>query len=153
MLFRSGTSLKNEQESDSERHNEDNNVGVDESKLTRSLADFEELVKTTNIVQKDVEVKLGKRNVKIPEELINGEGAGERVDIKEVKDEAEECRVKLYDPSARNPKFCGAELTFAYELVVLSRHVHPSVALFARTLLGRQFIRYTGNPIDRKSVV
>ena len=65
-------------------------------------------------------------------------------DVKEVK---QELRITEYDMHARNPSYCGAELTVAYELISLEQHYHPSVALFAKTLLGRQFIKYDGNPL------
>lgn len=40
-----------------------------------------------------------------------------------------------YDPEARNPLFANAEKGLPFELALLARHFHPSVALFASTLL------------------
>ncbi|NWW35631.1 CEBPZ protein, partial [Panurus biarmicus] len=40
-----------------------------------------------------------------------------------------------YDPMHRSPLYCGAERTSLWELKKLSEHFHPSVALFARTIL------------------
>uniref|UniRef100_A0A8C2EAD6 CCAAT/enhancer-binding protein zeta n=1 Tax=Cyprinus carpio TaxID=7962 RepID=A0A8C2EAD6_CYPCA len=40
-----------------------------------------------------------------------------------------------YDPMNRNPLYCGADHTALWELQKLSFHFHPSVALFAKTLL------------------
>ncbi|CAM9132955.1 unnamed protein product [Lampetra planeri] len=40
-----------------------------------------------------------------------------------------------YDPLHRNPLFCGAERSTLWELRRLALHFHPSVSLFANTLL------------------
>ncbi|KFO85758.1 CCAAT/enhancer-binding protein zeta, partial [Buceros rhinoceros silvestris] len=40
-----------------------------------------------------------------------------------------------YDPMHRSPLYCGAESTSLWELKKLSEHFHPSVALFAKTIL------------------
>ncbi|KFP25495.1 CCAAT/enhancer-binding protein zeta, partial [Colius striatus] len=40
-----------------------------------------------------------------------------------------------YDPMHRSPLYCGAERTSLWELKKLSEHFHPSVALFAKTIL------------------
>ncbi len=52
-----------------------------------------------------------------------------------------------YDPYARNPCYCGAEFSLCHEIVSLSEHYHPSVALFAKTLLRHESISYQGNPL------
>ncbi|XP_043076110.1 CCAAT/enhancer-binding protein zeta [Puntigrus tetrazona] len=53
-----------------------------------------------------------------------------------------------YDPMNRNPLHCGADHTALWELQKLSLHFHPSVALFAKTLLQGEFILYTGDPLQ-----
>ncbi|XP_016106183.1 CCAAT/enhancer-binding protein zeta [Sinocyclocheilus grahami] len=53
-----------------------------------------------------------------------------------------------YDPMNRNPLYCGADHTALWELQKLSFHFHPSVALFAKTLLQGEFILYTGDPLQ-----
>ncbi|XP_059104681.1 CCAAT/enhancer-binding protein zeta [Peromyscus eremicus] len=55
---------------------------------------------------------------------------------------------KTYDPFSRNPLFCGAENTSLWELRKLSEHFHPSVALFAKTILEGNFIQYSGDPLQ-----
>jgi ribosome biogenesis protein MAK21 len=118
----------------------------DEILSTQNLADFEKLVRTTNIVKKDEEIK-SKAHKKNPNETPEVIEIDSKPEVEEIKDESSDRRLTQYDPNARNPKFCGAEFTYAYELLVLSRHAHPSVALFAQTLLKRRHIKYTGNPI------
>uniref|UniRef100_A0A8C9VS61 CCAAT enhancer binding protein zeta n=1 Tax=Scleropages formosus TaxID=113540 RepID=A0A8C9VS61_SCLFO len=54
---------------------------------------------------------------------------------------------ETYDPLHRNPLFCGADRTTLWELRKLSAHFHPSVALFAKTILQGDFIQYTGDPL------
>ncbi|KAM9316709.1 CCAAT/enhancer-binding protein zeta [Gastrophryne carolinensis] len=53
-----------------------------------------------------------------------------------------------YDPINRNPLFCGADNTCLWELKQLSEHFHPSVALFAKTILEGNTIQYTGDPLQ-----
>ncbi|XP_041105380.1 CCAAT/enhancer-binding protein zeta [Polyodon spathula] len=53
-----------------------------------------------------------------------------------------------YDPMHRNPLYCGSDSTSLWELKKLSEHFHPSVALFARTILQGDFIQYTGDPLQ-----
>merc|ERR1719222_1080143 len=52
-----------------------------------------------------------------------------------------------YDPTARNPLYCGAGHTALWELERLSNHFHPSAALFASNLLAGQSISYSGDPL------
>ncbi|XP_051954531.1 CCAAT/enhancer-binding protein zeta isoform X1 [Xyrauchen texanus] len=57
-------------------------------------------------------------------------------------------RKEAYDPIHRNPSYCGADNTTLWELQKLSHHFHPSVALFAKTILQGEFIQYTGDPLQ-----
>ncbi|XP_053566993.1 CCAAT/enhancer-binding protein zeta [Bombina bombina] len=52
-----------------------------------------------------------------------------------------------YDPLNRNPLFCGADNTSLWELKKLTDHFHPSVSLFAKTILEGNSIQYTGDPL------
>lgn len=54
-----------------------------------------------------------------------------------------------YDPHTDNPIKAGAECTLCYELHLLSRHYHPSVALFATEILQRtkKGVEYYGDPL------
>ncbi|KAK2489705.1 hypothetical protein MC885_017854 [Smutsia gigantea] len=56
--------------------------------------------------------------------------------------------LNTYDPFSRNPLFCGAENTSLWELKKLSEHFHPSVALFANTILQGNYIQYSGDPLQ-----
>ncbi|XP_075718425.1 CCAAT/enhancer-binding protein zeta [Rhinoderma darwinii] len=53
-----------------------------------------------------------------------------------------------YDPMNRNPLFCGADNTSVWELKKLSEHYHPSVALFAKTILEGNSVQYMGDPLQ-----
>lgn len=55
---------------------------------------------------------------------------------------------RSYDPLARNPLYCGAEYTAPWELHHLSRHHHPSVALFAKHVLSGWSLSYPGDPLQ-----
>ncbi|KAM3603557.1 uncharacterized protein V6R79_024729 [Siganus canaliculatus] len=54
----------------------------------------------------------------------------------------------IYDPLHRNPLFCGADHTTLWELQRFASHFHPSVALFAQTILQGDSILYTGDPLQ-----
>ncbi|XP_058469988.1 CCAAT/enhancer-binding protein zeta isoform X2 [Solea solea] len=55
---------------------------------------------------------------------------------------------QTYDPLHRNPMFCGADYTTLWELQRLSLHFHPSVSLFAKTILQGGVILYSGDPLQ-----
>ncbi|XP_006882454.1 PREDICTED: CCAAT/enhancer-binding protein zeta [Elephantulus edwardii] len=57
-------------------------------------------------------------------------------------------QLNTYDPFSRNPLYCGAEHTCLWELKKLSEHYHPSVALFAKTILQGNYIQYSGDPLQ-----
>ncbi|KAL2652822.1 hypothetical protein R1flu_020950 [Riccia fluitans] len=52
-----------------------------------------------------------------------------------------------YNPKARDPLYSQAYRACWWELCVLARHVHPSVAAMARTLLSGANIVYNGDPL------
>ncbi|XP_053193550.1 CCAAT/enhancer-binding protein zeta [Scomber japonicus] len=56
--------------------------------------------------------------------------------------------LQSYDPLHRNPLFCGADHTTLWELQRLTLHFHPSVSLFAKTILEGGFIHYSGDPLN-----
>ncbi|KYO23872.1 CCAAT/enhancer-binding protein zeta isoform X2 [Alligator mississippiensis] len=58
-----------------------------------------------------------------------------------------------YDPLHRNPLYCGADRTCLWELKKLSEHFHPSVALFAKTILEGNYIQYSGDPLQDFTVM
>ncbi|KAL0233516.1 hypothetical protein PCE1_002031 [Barthelona sp. PCE] len=65
---------------------------------------------------------------------------------------------KSFDPTARDPLFANGEHATFYELDLLCKHYHPSVATFASILAGRfssegRFIEYGGSPLEDFSVV
>ncbi|KAM6992818.1 CCAAT/enhancer-binding protein zeta [Tautogolabrus adspersus] len=53
-----------------------------------------------------------------------------------------------YDPLHRNPSYCGADHSTLWELQRLSLHFHPSVSLFAKTILQGGSIQYSGDPLQ-----
>ncbi|KAJ7365571.1 hypothetical protein OS493_005686 [Desmophyllum pertusum] len=57
-------------------------------------------------------------------------------------------RSQTYKPQQRNPLYSGAENTCLWELDRLSRHYHPSVCLFACTLMKGDDIEYKGDPLQ-----
>lgn len=61
--------------------------------------------------------------------------------------------VQSYDPLHRNPLFCGADHTTLWELQRLTLHFHPSVSLFAKTVLEGGSILYSGDPLQDFTLV
>ncbi|CAH8559092.1 unnamed protein product [Heterobilharzia americana] len=51
-----------------------------------------------------------------------------------------------YNPTAREPKFAKAAGCLVWSLSLLSKHVHPTVNLFANSLLNNLPIKYSGDP-------
>ncbi|XP_043523948.1 CCAAT/enhancer-binding protein zeta isoform X2 [Frieseomelitta varia] len=60
---------------------------------------------------------------------------------------------KEYDPFCRNPLYAGITKNLNTELIMLSKHYHPSVALFANTTLEGKPIDYTGDPLEDLSLM
>ncbi|XP_070705152.1 CCAAT/enhancer-binding protein zeta [Pempheris klunzingeri] len=56
--------------------------------------------------------------------------------------------MQIYDPLHRNPLFCGADHTTLWELQRLAVHFHPSVSLFAKTMLQGGSVQYSGDPLQ-----
>lgn len=68
-----------------------------------------------------------------------------KIDDNEVKPDVEikrEFKATTYDPFDRNPLRSGANLSFYNELSALARHFHPSVSLFATTIISGNYYYY-----------
>ncbi|KNC81409.1 hypothetical protein SARC_06273 [Sphaeroforma arctica JP610] len=52
-----------------------------------------------------------------------------------------------YDPTKREPLYAGGDTTCLWELTLLARHYHPSVAKFAATILMGRKIEYSSDPL------
>ncbi|GAB6023262.1 hypothetical protein CHUAL_008074 [Chamberlinius hualienensis] len=53
-----------------------------------------------------------------------------------------------YDPLHRNPLYAIVGKASFFELIKLSEHSHPSVALFGKSLIEGNYIRYGGDPLQ-----
>ena len=91
-----------------------------------------------------------------------GEQAGgansqeEKTETHESKPEGEKTKVHSteYDPLKRDPSFANATKEELWELALLTKHAHPSVAAIAKALLvSPESISYEGNPILDFSVI
>ncbi|XP_034244442.1 CCAAT/enhancer-binding protein zeta-like [Thrips palmi] len=58
-----------------------------------------------------------------------------------------------YDPMHRNPLYANADLSCYSELSFLSRHFHPTVALFASHLINEEANSYDGDPLKDFTLV
>jgi ribosome biogenesis protein MAK21 len=52
-----------------------------------------------------------------------------------------------YDAYKRSAAFCGSEYSLYYELLLMSRHFHPTVQVFVESILKCQKIKYFGDPL------
>ncbi|XP_037798952.1 CCAAT/enhancer-binding protein zeta-like [Penaeus monodon] len=53
-----------------------------------------------------------------------------------------------YDPTHRNPMYCGSEFSPVWELHTLKKHFHPTVLLFANRILANESLNYAGDPLQ-----
>lgn len=68
--------------------------------------------------------------------------------IVEKKDRKEiEKKAKNYDPLKREPKYAHAEDSPVWELVMLAKHCHPTVCIWAEKLLKGETLDYPGDPL------
>ncbi|CAH8570155.1 unnamed protein product [Schistosoma haematobium] len=51
-----------------------------------------------------------------------------------------------YNPTVRDPKFAQATGCLLWSFSLLSKHIHPTINLFANSLLNNLPIQYTGDP-------
>eukprot|EP01023_Acetabularia_acetabulum_P059807 TRINITY_DN7190_c0_g1_i2.p1 TRINITY_DN7190_c0_g1~~TRINITY_DN7190_c0_g1_i2.p1 ORF type:complete len:1104 (+),score=203.09 TRINITY_DN7190_c0_g1_i2:85-3396(+) len=52
-----------------------------------------------------------------------------------------------YDMKKREPLYCGAQTACWWELCVLAAHSHPTVSVWARTIIQGEVIHYEGDPL------
>lgn len=70
------------------------------------------------------------------------------VETVEPKIEVKKEDIRAYDPYHRNPLYSGANFSYCTELSALSHHFHPTVALFANTMIKGKPIIYSGDPLQ-----
>ncbi|CAD6197666.1 unnamed protein product [Caenorhabditis auriculariae] len=58
-----------------------------------------------------------------------------------------------YDPDARNPLYIDSSTVADAELLLLAKHYHPSVAVFAQALLEGREINYNGDALNDFSLM
>ncbi|KMQ82811.1 ccaat enhancer-binding protein zeta [Lasius niger] len=102
----------------------------DVCEVNDSLSDVEEVC----VIE---ETKDEENSIMLSNITIGAENASEtKPDIKEEADvKVDMQNIKAYDPFCRNPLYAGAMKGFNAELEALSRHFHPSVALFANQII------------------
>lgn len=85
----------------------------------------------------DVHVIENENSIMLSNITVGADTASEtKPDVKKETDLKIEVQdMKSYDPFCRNPLYAGAVKGFNAELQALSRHFHPSVALFANQII------------------
>uniref|UniRef100_A0ACB8GAP6 Uncharacterized protein n=2 Tax=Sphaerodactylus townsendi TaxID=933632 RepID=A0ACB8GAP6_9SAUR len=115
-------------------------VESDEEEHFHDLEETEEEAKLVNVD----EAKENKRT----EECVKLHQSGSRASWVHHQNLTGGKNLDSYDPLHRNPLYCGADRTSLWELKKLSEHFHPSVALFAKTILEGNYIEYSGDPLQ-----
>ncbi|ODM93370.1 CCAAT/enhancer-binding protein zeta [Orchesella cincta] len=167
-IIRVGTGAVNSEEevvACEEEINEPDDDDADSEKKSRNDENMKNLIKRSNVkvteessTTEKPKTLLGLRTVPLVKNnhILSSETDQNKRDAESgIKAENENASVKVeyknqlsdYDPTARNPIYCGAEFSLSYEIVTLVDHFHPSVALFARKLLQKGHIEYEGNPL------
>ncbi|XP_065360520.1 CCAAT/enhancer-binding protein zeta [Calliphora vicina] len=65
----------------------------------------------------------------------------------EIESKVREMNPSKYDPYHRVPAFAGAEYCLRNELILLREHFHPTVQVFAESILNNKRIDYYGDPL------
>ncbi|XP_043501387.1 CCAAT/enhancer-binding protein zeta [Polistes fuscatus] len=71
----------------------------------------------------------------------------------EIEEKVEDTLQKPYDPFCRNPLYSNAYCSMYFELVLLCDHFHPSVSLFANSIVDGKPINYTGDPLEDLTLI
>ncbi|XP_072760876.1 CCAAT/enhancer-binding protein zeta [Anoplolepis gracilipes] len=120
----------------------------DVCEINDDLSDVEEI----GVIEK---TKNEENSIMLSNITIGADNTSETMpDIKEETDiKVDVQNVKAYDPFCRNPLYAGAIKGFNTELEALSRHFHPSVALFANQIIQGNPITYTGDPLEDLTLI
>ncbi|CAK9831357.1 CCAAT/enhancer-binding protein zeta [Anthophora retusa] len=116
--------------------NKDSSLCLENTDISDNRPNIEDSILLTNVITE--------RNIN---EEIKSKGRTEN-DIK-----IDFSKQKEYDPFHRNPLYAGITKGLNSELISLSTHYHPSVALFANTILEGKSIDYTGDPLEDLSLM
>ncbi|XP_015263930.1 PREDICTED: CCAAT/enhancer-binding protein zeta, partial [Gekko japonicus] len=117
------------------------NVESDDEEHFRDLEETEEEEAKLVNVDKEKEKKRAEESVKLRD-------SSSRASWVHHQNLAGSKNLNSYDPLHRNPSYCGADRTSLWELKKLSEHFHPSVVLFAKTILEGRYIEYSGDPLQ-----
>lgn len=62
-------------------------------------------------------------------------------------DQKDSSKAPTYDPFKREPKYANAEHCLMFELSALAMHAHPTVRLWAKSVIDNKPLNYSGDPI------
>uniref|UniRef100_A0A8C3WSQ8 CCAAT/enhancer-binding protein zeta n=1 Tax=Catagonus wagneri TaxID=51154 RepID=A0A8C3WSQ8_9CETA len=139
-IFKAKPGLRSQLDDHPESDEEENFIDVADDEETEKFTDADKEIETDTMEKIEVEETVSERHV----ETKKLESAS-WVHFDNLKGGKQ---LNTYDPFSRNPLFCGAENTSLWELKKLSEHFHPSVALFAKTILQGNYIEYSGDPLQ-----
>lgn len=100
--------------------------------LTKSVETLE-LKNHTETVKNVVKAKAKKDSIILSNVVV--EEPKDDVIVEDTKIKTE-CKATSYDPFTRNPLHSGANLSFHCELEALDKHFHPTVSLYANTIIN-----------------
>ncbi|XP_055914000.1 CCAAT/enhancer-binding protein zeta [Eupeodes corollae] len=151
-LLRSRLDLKQDEE---EENTPKNVVLPDDAELAKFDSDGEEKYEDVPIDGDNEDEAASEKAV---DEAVDEDGEKEKTTkgsswhhAKLPKDEKPEAASTIsatkYDPYHRVPAFAGAEYALQAELLMLMEHFHPTVQVFAESILNKKRIDYYGDPL------
>ncbi|KAH0549914.1 CCAAT/enhancer-binding protein zeta [Cotesia glomerata] len=137
ILFRSTVAVKAEEKT---------------SEYTKSNKEkeVEEEIKSVSKTNKN---KKSQVNIMLPNVTFDSTNTSETKEKTETEIKIEEDTTLIYDPFNVNPLKSGASKSPIIELVALSEHFHPSVALFSRNIIEGKTINYSGDPLEDLTLI
>lgn len=104
-------------------------------------------------VSKTNKNKKSQVNIMLPNVTFDSTNTSDIKEKTETEIKIEEDTTLIYDPFNFNPLKSGASNSPIIELVALSEHFHPSVALFSRNIIEGKTINYSGDPLEDLTLI
>ncbi|XP_057318015.1 CCAAT/enhancer-binding protein zeta [Microplitis mediator] len=138
ILFKSTVPLKTEDNENEDKNNDDNEEETEE--------------KNKSTVKNNGNKKT-QANIMLPNVIFDSTSTDDTNEKSITDIKIEQDNTLLYDPFSINPLKSGAIKSPVVELIALSNHFHPSVALFARNIIEGKVINYTGDPLEDLTLI
>ncbi|CAG5103179.1 Similar to CEBPZ: CCAAT/enhancer-binding protein zeta (Homo sapiens) [Cotesia congregata] len=123
---------------------------ISEATENNKEKEVEEEIKSVSKTNKN---KKSQVNIMLPNVTFDSTNTSETKEKTETEIKIEEDTTLIYDPFNVNPLKSGASKSPIIELLALSEHFHPSVALFSRNIIEGKTINYSGDPLEDLTLI